>query len=112
MEKKERVEFESRDIWYMVRNWLVGDGEESRIGDDKELWRCLSDDLKEVFEILDKRSDMSLVMIRIWVREGVRELGYEKVKNDLEVFLEEVDWVREEWSNKELENGLSDLVFG
>jgi len=110
MEK--RKSFRMRDVLYMIRNWLVGDGEESRISDDKELWNCLSEEMKKVFGVLEKE-DMELVMIRIWVREGVGELGYGNVKSGIGGFVKE--WNKEggysDLSIEDMENGLCDLVF-
>ena len=97
-------------IWYMVRNWLVGDGEEVRIEEDKELWNWLDKDEVEVMKVLENKDECSL-MVRYWVRCMVRKVGYKEVEKGLEVFMKEVEWVKDEWSKKELEEGLSDLVW-
>jgi len=108
MNKKEKVEL----VGYMIRNWYIGDEEEVRVGEDERCW--IGNEM--VMSELNKKG-MYLVMIRIFVKEVVREIGYKEVEKGICEWL--VEWNKEvydvideeEISEKEMKENLSEMVW-
>jgi len=82
-----KSEMEPYDILYMVRNFMTGDDEQTRI-EDSEYWKMLPERFLSIMRELVEIGEYDTA-IQIFVNQGIKKFGFKELVESIPHFVDE-----------------------